>query len=544
MKKDVIYVDIEDDITSIIEKVKSSESRIVALVPPKRIGVLQSVVNLKLLQRAAKAADKRVVMITNNSALSALAAGVAMPVAKNLQSKPELAPVTSSPTDDEDIINGAELPVGDHAAAAGMDTSDDTDVSLTSALGAIEATEQTAAAKAAAKAPKKKTSKVPNFDSFRKKLFLFSGLGVLLVAFLVWAIFFASKATVEIAAKTNSVNINKMLTLKDGATVDPNQNLTPYVSEQTKKTQSTEFTATGKKDVGEKATGTVELSQQSLSSTDVPAGTELTSDDGLVFVTNSDATVPASSPSPECFPSYCAGRTTVGVTAAESGPEYNGADGRLDGAPSGVSASFEGESAGGTSKMVTVVSQDDVDRAREELKNEDINKLKEELAGQFDDDVVIIMESLQVKSGDPSVSPGVGQEAAKAQVAVETTYTLYGIERSDIKTIFDDYLRTQMSDEESQKIYASGDNDLQFSEFSKQDGGFEVRAQATGRIGPQIDETALKQQIVGKRAGEVREIIESIDGVNNVETKLWPFWVSKTPDADKITIKFILEDEQ
>ena len=91
MKKDVIYIDTEDDITAIIGKVKQAEAPIVALVPPKRIGVLQSTVNLRLLQRAADSANKRVVLITNDPALTALAGGLAMPIAKNLQSKPEIA---------------------------------------------------------------------------------------------------------------------------------------------------------------------------------------------------------------------------------------------------------------------------------------------------------------------------------------------------------------------------------------------------------------------------------------------------------------------
>lgn len=91
MNKDVIYIDVEDDITAIISKVKSSKEKIVALVPPKRVGVLQSAVNLRLLQRTATQSDKRIVLITNNQALAALSAAASIPVAKNLQSKPELA---------------------------------------------------------------------------------------------------------------------------------------------------------------------------------------------------------------------------------------------------------------------------------------------------------------------------------------------------------------------------------------------------------------------------------------------------------------------
>ena len=59
MSKAVIYIDTEDDITAIIDRVKESKSDIVALVPPKRIGVLQSIVNLKLLKRAAASSKKR-----------------------------------------------------------------------------------------------------------------------------------------------------------------------------------------------------------------------------------------------------------------------------------------------------------------------------------------------------------------------------------------------------------------------------------------------------------------------------------------------------
>ena len=39
MNKEVIYIDSEDDITDVISKVKSAKEKIVALVPPKGIGV-------------------------------------------------------------------------------------------------------------------------------------------------------------------------------------------------------------------------------------------------------------------------------------------------------------------------------------------------------------------------------------------------------------------------------------------------------------------------------------------------------------------------
>ena len=73
MNKDVIYIDTEDDITTIISKIKASKERIIALVPPRRIGVLQSAVNIRLLARAANSIDKRIVLITNDTVLAGLA---------------------------------------------------------------------------------------------------------------------------------------------------------------------------------------------------------------------------------------------------------------------------------------------------------------------------------------------------------------------------------------------------------------------------------------------------------------------------------------
>src|SRR6476469_10019451 len=124
MNKDVIYIDVEDDITAIISKVKASKEKIVALVPPKRVGVLQSAVNLRLLSRSAEQGGKRLVVITSNHALMSLAASAGLPVARNLQSKPELAPIAALDIDDgEDIIDGNELPIGEHAGLPANDDS-------------------------------------------------------------------------------------------------------------------------------------------------------------------------------------------------------------------------------------------------------------------------------------------------------------------------------------------------------------------------------------------------------------------------------------
>ena len=548
-KKDVIYIDIDDDITSVIEKVKTSKTSIVALVPPKRIGVLQSAVNLKLLQRAATSVKKRVVLITNDHALSGLAAGLSLPVAKNLQSKPEIPSITAMKLDEEEVINGEELPVGELARTAEAPSFDSTD----DAVETIDMPDDAvlsapfAAKKAAARAPKR-GSKIPDFDSFRKKLFIFGGLGVLALIFLVWAIFFAGKATVAITAKTNVVSINKPLQLRPDAKLDAAQGIVPAIVKETKKAASVDFTATGKKEVGEKATGTVSFENSEGSAANISAGTQVVTSSGLGFVTNSAVTVPKATLTfgNECGADHlCPGTATVGITAINGGSKYNGASGSVSGSFDGASGELTGATGGGTDKTVTVVSQADIEKAKEQLQAQKADAVKKDLLKQFDDNVVVIQESFEAEPAEPTSSPALDQEATTAKLTAETTYRLVGIARSDLRGVYDTFTKSQISGEKNQKIYESGDESTTFAQFEKKDGVYNVRAQATAQVGPNIDDKALAKQLIGKRAGEIQQQIETIQGVEDVTVKFSPFWVTKAPNnADKITIKFIVQHDE
>lgn len=545
-KKDVIYIDIEDDITSVIEKVKSAKTPIVALVPPKRIGVLQSVVNLKLLQRAATTAKKRVVLITNDQALTGLAAGIAIPVAKNLQSKPEVPTLTAVKLDDDEVINGEELPVGELEKTADKPL-ELTGFTIPSEPGALAgAAPAPFAAKAAARAPKK-GSAVPDFDKFRKKLFIFGGAGALVLIFLIWAIFFAGSAIVAITAKTNIVNISKPLQLRPDAKLDAAQGIALAVVKETKKTASVTFTATGKKEVGEKATGTVGFENASGDVASIPAGTQVTTSTGLIFLTNSATTVPKATLTfgNECGADHlCPGTANVSVTASGPGTRYNGATGSVSGNFDGASGTLTGATSGGTDKTATVVSQGDIDKAKEQLQAQDSSKLKTELQKQFDKTTVVIQESFAVELGNPTSAPALDQEATTATLTAETVYRTVGIGRSDLRAIYDTYTKSQIGGDKNQKIYESGDETTTFTQFAKTEGGFTVKAQAAAQVGPNIDDKALAAQLVGKRAGEIQQQIETIQGVEDVEVKLSPFWVTKAPQkADKITIKFVVKHD-
>ncbi|MFZ1301345.1 MAG: hypothetical protein WAQ27_02065 [Candidatus Microsaccharimonas sp.] len=555
MNKDVIYIDVDDDVTAIIGKIKKAKEKIVALVPPKRAGALQSAVNLRLLDRMARAEKKQLVLITNNQALIALSASAKIPVAKNLQSKPEIAEVAALVVDDgDDIIDGSDLPVGDHAktvkvkdgtavVAASTLRSDDIDATDLDIDGdtiegpvAASTIAKSSMAKTAAKKPKK--SKIPNFDSFRKKLFLWIAAGIALVALLIWMFVFAPAATIIITASTTPAPVSASVQLGGTAATDYSKGIVSSVSQQTQKDETVEFEATGQKDVGEKATGTVKFSttdaSTAINGVTIPAGTKLTSSSGLVFITDSAVAIGPSN--------YT--NAQVDVTAAASGTSYNGATGSLSGAPSKISAAFVSATSGGTSQVEKVVSADDIERAQGQLIGASTDTQKSDLKKKFVNGEVIVDSSFTVERGAAVSAPAVDQPAptGKATLTIPTTYTIQAVPKTDLDKYLKAYLEADLDD--NQKVYNTGVDDATLSNYRKDGDKMLATVNATGSVGPIINEDAIKEEVKGMRYGEVQQSLESKDGVKSVDVQFSYFWVRTVPNnTDKITIEFKVQDE-
>jgi hypothetical protein len=551
MNKDVIYIDVDDDVTAIIGKIKKAKEKIVAIVPPKRAGALQSAVNLRLINRMVKTEKKHLVLITNNPALIALAANISIPVAKNLQSKPELAEVPALAVDDgDDIIDGSELPVGDHADS--VPVSDNTREKTDTRSDVIdgmdidgEAVASTAAAGSSISkrvAAAKSKVKIPNFDKFRKRLFLGIGGGVLLIALLIWMFVFAPAATVIVTAQTSPAPVSASVKLGGTEATNFETGILKSVSEEEKEDETIEFDATGQKDVGDKATGTVRFSTSDASTAingaTIPAGTKLTTNAGQSFLTDNAVAINSEN--------YTG--TNVTVTAVESGTSYNGASGALSGAPSTISANFVGSAEGGTTKIAKVVSASDIERARGQLIGESTDEQKQALIEKFTNGEKVIDSSFAVERGKAVSSPALNAEApasGKATLTIPTTYTLHAVPKADLESYLNSSIRTQLTDQNGQRVYNTGIDAASLSNFRKDGKTLTATINSTGQIGPQIDEAAIKDIVKGKIYGEVQSTLEAINGVKEVDVQFSFFWVRSVPnDANKIQIEFKLENEE
>lgn len=544
MNKDVIYIDTEDDITAIIGKIKASNEEIVALVPPKRIGMLQSAVNLRLLARMAESCDKRIVLITSNSALIALSAVALIPVAKNLQTKPEIAEIAKVETDDdEDIIDGAQLPIGELVKTSDMKKGGDVE----EVIDTIDIEDQSPQL---IKPTPKSTIKVPDFSSFRKKLFLGIILAAMLIGFLVWAIQYAPAAKIIITAQTSPAPVSMAVKLGGTEATDVTKNIIQTVSKQIIKDVSVDFTATGKKDLGEKATGTITIRNCDFSpGFTLPIGSKFTVS-GFIYISTVRVDVPTftSPSSTTCnLNSDASGKATVAVQASLSGETYNnsGVSYSIDSLPSGSKVDAVGSvMAGGTTKIATIVIAEDVQKASQALVDLPSDAEKQQLISQFTSGEIVIPESFNIDRVAAVSVPAVGAEAtAKAKLTSSTTYSITAIAKSELQVYLKDALGKQISDTNSQRVYVDGIDTVKLSGFLKTAQGSTINIATVGQIGPNIDQASIKEQAKGKRYGDVQSLIEGIKGVNNVDIKFSYFWVFTVPnDITKIDVEFILEN--
>lgn len=542
MQKDVVYIDVEDDITAIIGKVKASKEKIVALVPPKRIGILQSAVNLRLLDRAAHGSHKHLVLITNNQALMALSAAAKIPVAKNLQSKPELAEIPAlSVDDDDDIIDGENLPVGELAKTApgglpdsainGIDIDDDTPKAVPPMAGG-----------APAKPRVKSGIKVPSFDSFRKKVFIFGGLGLLAIVFLIWAIFFAAQATVIIDARTTKTEVKTSVAIGPALSTDAETSTLKSVQVQDKQTQTVEFDGTGTQEVGEKAKGTVDIQRTSISSNPltIPAGTAFSSDN-FVFVSTESVVLKGTSIGPG---GLIQDKATIRVEAAAIGSEYNLSARTYSTSVEGVGVSGSAM-AGGEKRQIKIVTQSDVVAATEKLSQLNQEDAKKKLIGKFDKNTIIIDDSFLSTPTAPQATPAIGQELkeGKAKLVSEVTYSMNGVTKGDLSAYLKTALEKQLNSEE-QRVYSDGVKTAKLTSFKQNNGNTTISLEASGEIGPKINDDQVKETAKGKKFGEIQTELKKTEGVNDVEVKFSPFWVNTVPnDSKKIKIEFKLRND-
>lgn len=523
--KDTIYIDVDEEITGIVNKIQNSPKNIVALVLPKKADVFQSVVNMKLLKRSAEQADKKIVLVTSENKILPLAGAAGLFVAANSTSKPyvPLSPSEPGYTNPNDPNTpGEEL--------ASNTKNDDDGIEIDNTKPSVSDPSKSA------KKSSDKNKKVPNFSSFRKKMIIVAAGIFGLIIFLVWAIVFAPSATVNVKANTNEVPVNLELSADtDAESSDPSAKIVRATKTELVKEDSEKVLATGEKDNGNKASGTVELKNctQKDGKISLPAGTGMSSGE-FTFLTTAAVTLDSSvfSGGGTCL----SPTKEVPVIAQEPGEKYNLSARDYTVAGNGGVEASGSTMSGGTSDKVKVVSQADIDKAKERL-NSKQNTAQEELKQQLAQGGFIgVDDSFSAGTPKYTSNPAVNTEAAEVTVTAKTTSSMLGVNRDDVKAAIDAEVKN--SDEGSeQTILSDGIDTAQFSLLANNKNIYTVSVASTVVVGPDVDEELIKQQIQGKKSAEAEQFINNIAGFSDTEINLSPFWVGSVPKPEKVELE-------
>lgn len=589
MNKDVIYIEPEDDITDIIAKVKNAKTKIVALVPPKKAGVLRSVVNFKLIAKTALQHNKTVVLISTDENLVKFAQSVKMPVAKSLSSKPQLATddeaefgdadeesdiieeepeteTSTSKSEKKDVKSDHEKSHKDDKKAEAVKAKKSEEV-----VTEDEIDEEADTDKKVAK--KKSNQKVPNIKKYRTQIIIGSVFAVIMVVVLVWAFAFAPAAKVIVHVRTSDQGFSekiKLTTDQDKEDIDAG---IFYMEEKAiEKTASADFEATGEVDKGTKASGTLTVKRTSPVSIvgngrdaiTIPVGTKFTYN-GLTYVSTAASTLRAvdgkdfdtdtckvsTSLVATCDLSKDV-TTTVKIEAIENGDKYN-----MGAVNSGWTASISGATptssaaiSGGSSKIVKIVSKDDLAAAEENLDITGESDAKKELIDENSDDAIVIKSSFNIENGQLSSSPALGEEVngdTKPKVTKKTTYKVYTVSRDAVSQYIEKTVEEGLGDD-TRTVYATGAGKDEekviafFESYKNNNGEYTAKLKSTVKIGPRVTPEMISEKILGQKVGQVRTMLTSINGVADVEINRSYFWVTKIPsDINKVEIEITVD---
>ncbi len=585
MNKETIYIESSDDITDILSKLKSSDKKVIALVPPKKPSVLLSAVNIKLIARTAKTEGKAVVLVSTDDSLTKLAMSANLPVAPSLKSRPimpgaqveesapkeeekEEEPASEEETEPEESDDDDELEDEKEEKETESEESDDdeeedepeeSDEKEVSKDGDKKKKEKPAKAK---KEKKEHNSPIVAWISDHKIIII---LGIVfligIVVFLIWAFTIAPNVKVSISVRTTSSNFSEnVIFVKQPADEDAKVGKFYIREEKVEKDQTVKFTATGKKDIGESATGTVSVIANFIGpgSITVSSGTRF-SNNGLDYLTTEDVAIAGPTDmTPSAFKTACVNynddfhfgtdacevQASLPIKASAPGEDYNissTGSGWSTSSTSNIYVAGSSDISGGTSEIVTIVQQSDVDLAIDKLKSENKDDNKNQLYVKLSDTVMPIDASFKVSTTDPKITPAVGEEVKEGttpEISTKTTYTVYTID----KVRLEEFIKDKVKLNEKEKLYSVGDPYVEY--FTESGDNYSAKLKTAYKYGPEISETEVLEKIQGEKIGRIEPILkDSFPGISSAKATKSYFWVNSVPsNPNQVQIELSVEE--
>ncbi|MDP3974262.1 MAG: hypothetical protein Q8P92_05525 [Candidatus Daviesbacteria bacterium] len=276
--------------------------------------------------------------------------------------------------------------------------------------------------------------------------------------------------------------------------------------------------ATGSREIGDPAKGTVVLRNKTDREVTLSKGAVLTNTSGLKF--NLDTSVSIASRS--------ADDGTWGKSTTEVSAQSIGADGNL---PSGTDLSIanyssdqlvaksEGNFSGGTSKEVTVVSAADQEKllakVAANLRTQAKDKLQEQLP-----DKKVIEESLSEDIIRRSYNKNVNDQASEFTLNLTVRFRGTAFDENNLKQIVGDLVTTEVP--EGFELSLENTETQSSVKDVEKDGKLIFSAKFRAKLIPKLNQDEIKNKIRGRTADEVAQILKEMEGILGSEIRMNP----------------------
>jgi hypothetical protein len=526
MKK--ITLNKSDEVALIVEKIIDTDSKKVVLIVPRFSSLAESLSNFHLLKREADALDKEVFIESVDNRVIELAELADMEAlnpffVKNKRQFSDIVPKKQKTKKNE--TSSWEESFMENLTDNLYNQEDETNNHNTERKKIFE--------------EEKEHKSIKNIFSFEK--IPIKTISALIVSCLVFyvAIAILPKANLNIITKKVEWTYNDSIITKTSAKIDfKNFIISNQVFNQ-ENSLVMEFSATGKRQVKDKASGIMTIFNSFDSSPQaLVKDTRFLSPEGKLFRLTETITVPGAKVSDgKIIPSSI----DASVVADEAGEDYNIGPVKLFSIPGFKGGprydAFYGESkdsmTGGFVGEISYPTSSDISIASKKIKETLESNLKIDLYSQIPNDFKILEGASSFTVLKQDVLKEV-DENNKFSIAGEGRLTIIAFKEADLMDVL-----SRNAEEKNEDLYQLKDYDLEYgiARMDVDSGRLSFPIDFKSTLSYKIDIEKLKTEIIGKSDVDLRKAIFSLPGLDTANVSLWPFWVKKVPEKiNKINI--------
>jgi hypothetical protein len=579
MAEGIVYLDVDDEITSAASRIRNAPGTKVALVVPYGSRIATSRMNFRLLSREALVSNRRLSIVSGDAAARSLAASAGLPVYATV---PEYEAAIARPVTDDAAASaakeGADGPAGAGAAATGIAASE-----TVAAVGHAAADAPLDLGLAADAAPGRKSQRPKRpapepaatilpaavadtaaparpawgtadrtavdhdaeLDDDEAGVSRGRGrgplvaavalVGLAVVVLAVGAYLFLPSASIALTPRRDAIGpITLTVSADPDATdVDAANNVVPAIRRDVPVEATRTFTTTGTHVEEAAAHGSVTFTNYDTSSgVSIPRGSIVSTEGGVRFRTQATVALQPAA----VFPAFKPDSGSVAVTAVKTGEGGNVPANTIRVVPQGqdpvlLRVNNPNPTSGGVHTETPEVNQAEVDKA--------VKALQVDLQKAFDDavaagagappDATLFPETGTLGAVTPEPDPKtlVGQAVATFDLKLTASGTVIAVDPRPVQTIARADLEAQVA--KDHRLVADSVSIVVGEGTVGEDDQVTFLATASAVQVAIVDPNAVRSLVKGKTAAEARAALAPF---GTATVTIWPDWASTVTGMD------------